>query len=265
MSAFITLKVMTFNIRFDNPEDGLHAWLFRRERVIETILGEGPDLLATQEGMADQLAYLSRNLRGYAACFPARVKDPDPRVQYPTIFFRRRQLAQEACGEFWLSETPEVHRSKSWGTAFPRLFTFGRFRHLSTGRRFWFCDTHLDHVSEEARVQGANLIIHWVRRRRIPVILGGDCNDAPGSRVYRLLTRGPGPFRDSWRVAEGSGREEISTAHRFTGKGEGGRIDWILVSRGVEVQDVRILDRAEGNAFPSDHFPYVAGIRLSSR
>ena len=265
MSASANLKVMTFNIRFDNPEDGLHAWPFRRELVVETVLREGPDLLATQEGMPAQLEHLSRDLRGYAACFPPRGQDPDPRVQYPTIFFRSALLAQETCGEFWLSETPEVHRSKSWGAAFPRVFTFGRFRHRFTGKGLWFANTHLDHVSAEARVQGVGLILRWVRRRRLPVILAGDFNDVPDGRIHRLLTDRPGPLRDSWRAVGGPPEEEVSTAHHFTGKGEGGRIDWILVSPGVEVEEARILDRFEGDAFPSDHFPYLARIRISSR
>jgi endonuclease/exonuclease/phosphatase family metal-dependent hydrolase len=259
MAETISLKAMTFNLRFDNPEDGAYAWSFRRERVIETVLLERPDLLATQEGMRNQLDYLVRNLPGYAACLPERPRDPEPRVQMPTIFFRTEPLALRACGEFWLSETPAIHRSKSWGAAFPRLFTYARFMHRPTKRALWFGDTHLDHVSRESRVRGTRLILHWARRKRLPFVLAGDFNDLPGSEVHGMLTRFLG---DTWWMAKGNKEDDISTIHHFTGKGQGGRIDWILASPGIRVQKAHILDQLEGAVFPSDHFPYAVRLTI---
>jgi endonuclease/exonuclease/phosphatase family metal-dependent hydrolase len=258
----ITLKIMTFNIRFDNPEDGAHSWAFRKERVIQTILHEMPDLLGTQEVTAVQMGFLDAELRGYRSCVPPRLKDSDPRVQFPTIFYRLDRLAQEACGEFWLSETPEVHRSKSWGAAFPRLLTFGRFRHRPSGKRLWFGNTHLDHVSGEARLHGAQMIHRWSARKRVPVILTGDFNELPDGPVHRLLTGRSGRFRDTWRPVPGSRKGGAATVHHFTGKGEGERIDWILASHDVRVDAARILDRVRKDELPSDHFPYVASVRL---
>ncbi len=258
----VSLKVMTFNLRFDNPEDGVNAWPLRKERVVRTILKESPDLLATQEGMRHQLEYLIRNLPGYKPSMPWRTPDPEPRVQMPTIFFGAGRFGLKACGEFWLSETPNVHRSKSWGSAFPRLFTYGRFVHLPTGRGLWFGDTHLDHISREARVQGTRMILRWARPKRLPFILAGDFNDLPGSEVHGILTQDSRAVRDTWWEAHGSHHDSASTVHNFTGKGAGGRIDWILASPGIQVQEAYILDEMDENAFPSDHFPYVTRLTL---
>ena len=49
------LKVMTFNIRYDEEADGRHAWRHRRDLAIETIRRHDPDLLGVQEPTAAQL------------------------------------------------------------------------------------------------------------------------------------------------------------------------------------------------------------------
>lgn len=257
-SSGFVLKVMTFNLRFDNPQDGLHGWPFRKERVVDTVLSEGPDLLATQEGMPSQLAYLSERLKGYRPSLHGRTQEEDGFAQYPTIFFRVHSLAPRGGGEFWLSETPHLSRTKSWGAAFPRLFTYGCFQHRSAHRSVWFCNTHLDHVSERARLEGAKLILGWARRKRLPIILAGDFNDVPDSLLYRVLTSGQPSLIDTWRVVKGSKAMGPSTIHHFTGKPAGGRIDWILTTPGVRVEEARVLRGAAGEPLASDHYPYVA-------
>lgn len=257
------LKVMTFNVRFDNPQDGPNAWPLRKELVVKTILEESPDLLGTQECTISQLQYLMENLKGYAACVPPRQVDDDPRVQMPTIFFRKERLNPLECGEFWLSETPKIYRSKSWEAAFPRLFTYGKFLEPSTGRKLWFANTHLDHVSAKARLMAAQMIWAWLMRKRLPLVLVGDFNEEAGGDVHGILTGSKGKLQDVWRKGGGAGKPEPSTIHHFTGKGEGGRIDWILASGHFEVLESRLVERKEG--FPSDHFPCVALLQLKSK
>lgn len=261
MSQDTLLKIMTFNVRFDNPQDGPNAWPFRKELVVRTILEESPDLLGTQECTLAQLQYLMENLKGYAACFPPRQRDDDPRVQMPTIFFRQDRLSNLECGEFWLSETPEVYRSKSWEAAFPRLFTHGKFLFVPAGVKLWFADTHLDHVSAQARFMAARMILAWVSRKRLPLVIVGDFNEDAGGPVHRILTGGKGKLQDVWTDAGGAeGSPGPSTIHHFTGKGEGGRIDWILASRHFKTLESHLVQRPEG--FPSDHFPFVATLQL---
>jgi len=258
------LKVMTFNIRFDNPHDGIHGWPYRRELVVETIMDERPDLLGTQECTAGQLLFLVEHLEGYRAILPPRPEDEDPMVQMPTIFYRVQSLRPISFGEFWLSRTPGVYKSKDWGAAFPRLFTYGKFSPLGSERPFWFANTHLDHVSSKARLEAARMIRKWISRKKLPVILAGDFNENPDGPVHRILTKGPRPLLDSWREkARFCEEREPSTIHHFTGVGKGGRIDWILVSPGILTLEVHLVERREG--LPSDHFPLVARVLLPER
>ncbi len=120
------MLVMTFNLRFANPTDGANEWQFRQDLVVDLIRRHAPDLLATQEGTVPMLRFLEAQLTAYLPLTAHR--QVDETCQYPTIFYRAEGLAVKESGEFWLSQTPEVHRSLSWGSAYPRLATFGLFQ-----------------------------------------------------------------------------------------------------------------------------------------
>jgi hypothetical protein len=137
---------MTFNLRFATPIDGPNEWEFRKELVAGVILNHQPDLLGTQEGTVPQLLYLEKHLPGYLPLTGHR--HVDHTCQYPTIFYRADRFQVHESNEFWLSETPTVHRSLSWGSAFPRLATYGLFQETGRTTSFYFVNTHLDHISE---------------------------------------------------------------------------------------------------------------------
>ena len=90
-----------------------------------------------------------------------------------------------------------------------------KFKHLSTGHLFYIVNTHMDHVSEQARVEGTtHLKILWdgsssfmnaacipgakvllktiekLRRKNRAVIVTGDFNAAPGQGSYEVLRDG---------------------------------------------------------------------------
>src|SRR6059058_6207482 len=43
------LRVMSFNLRCPTVFDGVNYWSFRKELLVQTIRGFGPDVLGTQE------------------------------------------------------------------------------------------------------------------------------------------------------------------------------------------------------------------------
>lgn len=250
------MRLLTFNLRFANPLDGPNQWDHRKELVVETILACAPDLLGTQEGTVPQLDYLTDHLPGY---FPLVAhRQVDPTCQYPTIFYRRELQVKES-SEFWLSETPEVHRSKSWDSAFPRMVTYGLFQEAGRDLWFYFIDTHLDHISSLARDYGARLIREFFQERREPLILAGDFNEPPDAAVHQGLT-GPGaPFTDTWRALHPPGHE-FPTQHDFEGNPRGSRIDWILITPPFKVLEAKIVGYNHQGRYPSDHFPYLAEV-----
>jgi endonuclease/exonuclease/phosphatase family metal-dependent hydrolase len=250
------LRVMTFNLRFANPADGVNEWQHRKELVVDIILNRSPALLGSQEGTVPQLDYLAERLTGYLPLTEHR--EVDLTCQYPTIYFRVNQVQARVSGEFWLSETPQVHRSRSWGSAFPRMATFGLFQ-AGDGLEFYFINTHLDHISAEARLQGARMIREHFFPLNKPIILAGDFNEPPDGPVYRELMGEASPLQDTWRAMHPPG-EEATTQHQFDGQPRGARIDWILVAPPFRTRKAAIITDHRNDRYPSDHFPYMAEV-----
>ena len=251
------MRVMTFNLRFANPLDGSNRWEFCKELVVETILTYAPDLLGTQEGTVPQLDYLPGHLHDFRPLVEHR--QVDPTCQYPTIFYRDKAFQVRDSGEFWLSQTPQEHRSKSWDSAFPRMVTFGLFRELGRELWFYFINTHLDHISALARYHGSRMIYDYFLPQNRPIILVGDFNEPPDAPVYQELLRKDSPLIDTWRACHRSS-EDPATQHNFSGEPRGSRIDWILATPPFNVKAVKIIDHHQEGRYPSDHFPYMAEV-----
>lgn len=246
---------MTFNLRFENHRDGVNAWENRRSEVAALIERHRPDLLGTQEGLPSQLRYLEVHLSAYQLHAPGRLWDDT--CQYPSLFYRPDAFDLLAGGEFWLSKTPGVHRSKDWDSAFPRMMSWARLRERENGRFLTAAVTHLDHIGTEARIRQARIIAEWIGGQTPPVLLLGDFNDAPGSDVHRILTAPATGLSDSWEELGLAGGQKSFTHHGFTGVPQVERIDWILVGKPLRASRARILtDRSDNGSYPSDHFPY---------
>ena len=218
------MRLMTFNLRFATPIDGPNEWEFRKDLVVEVIGNHLPDLLGTQEGTVPQLLYLEEHLTGYLPLTAHR--QVDPTCQYPTIFYRGDRFQVEESSEFWLSETPQVHRSLSWGSAFPRMVTYGRFREKGRATSFYFINTHLDHVSEAARREGARMIREFFFPLNRPMILVGDFNESPDEPVYREFIHGGQPPSGYLEAGASAGRGGHHPARvRWPAPGQPHRLD----------------------------------------
>ena len=250
------MRLLTFNLRFANPLDGPNQWDHRRELVVETILALNPDLVGTQEGTVPQLDYLTEHLDGFLPLTAHR--QVDATCQYPTIFYRQGFQVRDS-GEFWLSETPAVHRSKNWDSAFPRMLTYGLFQAADRDRWFYFMDTHLDHISSLARLNQARLIREFCQEKSEPLILAGDFNEPPDAAVFSQLTSPPSRLMDTWRALHPAGQDP-STQHDFYGLVRGHRIDWILTSAPFRVTKGEIVGYNRDGRYPSDHFPYIVEV-----
>jgi len=253
------MRVMTFNIRFANPTDGANAWQFRQELVTEVIKDYAPAIVGTQEGMWDQLLSLKQHLPGYTLHAPGRVIDDT--CQYPTLFYAVQGLEVRGGGEFWLSKTPAVHRSKDWGSAFPRMASHGIFLDRDTEKEFLVAVTHLDHEGSEARWHQAKLICEFLQQHQDPSIVLGDFNDGPGSPVHQLLIGATcGGLQDTWEMLGRIENEQSMTHHGFEGVPQKTRMDWVLVSKHFRVVDALIIRDNTGGRYPSDHFPYLVDL-----
>lgn len=258
------LRVMTFNIRYDNPGDGVNAWPNRKDWVASLIRFHGADAVGVQEALLRQLTDLDARLPGWARVGVGRA-DGREGGEFSAILYRTDRLELVESGTFWLSPTPEVAGSKGWDTAIERVATWARFRDRRTGCRVLHLNTHLDHMGEQARQEGARLI-----RRRLaslagglPVIVTGDFNTTPSSFAYRIMTRDtiPGaiaPLGDAFSSSRTGHYGPTSSWTAFKAIEPGRRIDYVMVSRDVDVLAHGILSDSWDGRFPSDHMPVLA-------
>jgi endonuclease/exonuclease/phosphatase family metal-dependent hydrolase len=251
-----SMKVMTFNLRFENDHDGENAWVYRRQVALDLIQKYRPSILGTQEGTRKQLDYLQKYLSGYRMHAPERTWDDT--CQYPTLFYREDGFEVMEGGEFWLSKTPQTHRSKDWDSAFPRMMSYALFHDRADSGSFWAVVTHLDHIGSRARIEQSKMIAAWLGKHSRPRILMGDFNDRPDSSVHHILTEPAENMKDTWDVRGGVESEETMTHHDFHGVPNKFRMDWILVSCEFRVLDVLVIRDHKGGRYPSDHFPYLA-------
>lgn len=249
------LRLMTYNLRYATLK-GPEAWPDRRPAMKTLLKQYAPDLMGTQEGVYFQLRELASDLPEYDWIGTGR--DGGSRGEFMAIFYRRERFEPLAYDHFWLSDTPEVIGSSTWGNPNRRMVTSVHFRDRRTGKEFHLWNTHLDHALQPAREKGAALI--QKRLAKIPpqerVILMGDFNAvATRNTVYDALTKDIG-FTDSWFSAA---QRKNETLNSFNGFGQStfnsARIDWILYRGEADVPCTEVVDLTPGGRQPSDHFP----------
>ncbi len=262
VSAALSLRVMTFNLRFASDQSP-NAWPDRRPVMKHLLEREAPDLVGTQEGVYRQLGDLAADLPAYEWIGLGR--DGGSRGEFMAVFYRRDRFEPVAYDHFWLSDTPAVIGSMTWGNVYPRMVTWVRFRDRTSGREFYFCNTHFDHQIEQARQKAAQLLRDRLASfdAALPVVLTGDFNCAAGaSAAYETLTR-EAALSDTWTAAAKRDNEDLNTFHNYQpAKHEGERIDWILARPLATVKRAAIITFSENGQAPSDHFPVLAEIEL---
>lgn len=257
-----TMNVMTFNMRYDNPEDGENNWQFRRDRVTQVIISSQVDVFGTQELLVNQFNELKERLPQFEAVGVGRIDGKDA-GEFNAVFFLRDRFTLVDSGSFWLSETPEVVGSMGWDGACERLATWTVLRDTK-GEELFFINTHLDHVGEVARREGVSLLLDRIASLRGDrrVVLTGDFNADPESDVIAHVAES-GVMRDAKVIAA----EKAGAAWSFSGFGrvpEAERllIDYIFVSDGVAVDRYEVLPDTLGGGYVSDHAPVKAVIRF---
>jgi endonuclease/exonuclease/phosphatase family metal-dependent hydrolase len=258
------LRVMTFNIRYGTAPDGPDAWPLRRALALRVIRDFHPAVLGMQEALRFQLDEIERALAAYGEVGVGR--DDGARAgEYAAILYDRRRLDLLEQGWFWLSDTPEVPGSMTWGNRFPRIVTWARLADRERGTTFYVFDTHFDHESQPARERGARLLLARMAARAAPsdpVLVTGDFNAGEDNPAFRaLLAAG---LTDTFRALHPSATE-VGTFHAFRGGRGGDKIDAVLVSAGWRVVDAGIVHTSEGGHYPSDHFPVTATVVPPSR
>ncbi|MBE6250311.1 MAG: endonuclease/exonuclease/phosphatase family protein [Bacteroidales bacterium] len=251
------VKVISYNIRVINSKDGANEWKYRAAATPAMIKDYAPDIFGLQEAMPGHLEYLAKALPKYASVGVGR-EDGVSKGEHMSIFYNTKTIKLEKWGTYWLSETPDVP-SKGWDAACKRTATWALLTVKSTGKQFFYVNTHLDHRGAEAQQKGLDLIVSRIAQMNpegLPMILTGDFNVEPDNPVLaELNTR----MLDAKNTA-------MKTDKRATFNGWGSRalvIDYIYYSGFSACPEYETIVRQyEGVPYISDHYPVVARLKF---
>lgn len=258
------MRIMTCNIRNSTAADGENAWALRRDLCCRTILSRSPQVVCFQEVREGQFSDFKDAFPGFDACGAPDV--PLGRDPLNSIFFRRDAFRLLATNAFWLSETPHVPGSSSWGSANVRFAQWVHLVESDSQRELAVVNTHLDHMSGQARQEGARLINEWAGAfpPELPMILTGDMNcDRTSAAIKRFKESGWADTHEAVHGPEDPGH----TVHWFLGPDhlvktreldwwptEQGKVDWIFTRGGVAATGAEIIRDSENGRYPSDHY-----------
>ncbi|MGJ3234007.1 endonuclease/exonuclease/phosphatase family protein [Marivirga sp.] len=251
-----SLKVSSFNIRFDNPSDGSNRWINRRGDVLNFLLIEELDIIGMQEVLYSQIKFLDENLSTYQRVGIGR-DDGEQAGEYAPIYFDTNRFNLLDSGNFWLSETPEVP-SIGWDAVLNRICTYVRLFDTESDQEIYFYNTHFDHVGGTARLRSASLIRDSIQTKidqGVRVILTGDLNVVPGSTPYEVFNEF---MTDSYESDLKLGPTGTYNGFNLDGS-HNRRIDFIFTT-GFKPMTYESVSTVVNNRFLSDHFPVISKI-----
>ena len=249
------LKMMTYNIRLDNPSDGENAWPNRKEYFTSQIQFYSPDIFGVQEALPNQVNYIASALPEYNKFGIGREEKGEGEAC--TIYYIKDRFQVDKINTFWLSENPNVV-SRGWDAACNRVCTSALFKDLKTKKFFWVFNVHLDHIGNEARIKGVQLVLSKIKEfntKNYPVFLMGDFNsEADSPQIAEIIkvmddTRDlpiEKPFGPSGTFNDFEHNKPVTLL-----------IDYIFISKnsGLKVQKHAVLSDSKDLKYPSDHLP----------
>lgn len=261
------IKALTLNLRYDNARDSLNAWPNRAPMVCRFLKEEKPDIFGMQEVLSKQFDYLDSVMGDVYGSVGIGRTDGARDGEMNPVFYRKDKFDMIRTKTFWLSETPEVPGSISWGSSLPRIVTWMELVDKDGHQRFYFFNTHFAHDSDSARINSSRYLLRAVDSisNGLPFIITGDFNMLPTSNGYSILT---GPFesvplmKDSFIISNRRPYGPPYTFNSFSDDRGSGRIDYIFVRNGMGVSDHRTVIKKEKGIYISDHWPVTASVSI---
>jgi endonuclease/exonuclease/phosphatase family metal-dependent hydrolase len=242
-------RVMSMNIRYINDTDGIKNWDNRKDLVLEIINRSNSDLIGLQEACLDQVKFLeeSTNSIYFDIGRPRTCNIFDEQCR---IFYNHQKFFLNEWGQFWLSDTPDLEGSISFGNAFPRIVTWARFSKIDDiiidngtnhpQNEYYMFNTHLDHKSKDSRlpcvkvlVQEINKITSRVVDTKFPdkskyvFITGSFYSDDESDTIIYLKELGYVSASPNMYYDDEDFTLSQNTYHEFTGVGKA-KYDYIL-------------------------------------
>lgn len=247
--------VASYNLRMNTPKDGINAWPNRKEAVKSLVRFHEFDIFGTQEGFIGQLKDLCE-LEGFTYTGHGRENGKDA-GEHSAIVYRTDRFKLLGSGDFWLRENPDEPGLGWDATCCNRICSWGKFRDLETAKEFFFFNVHFDHQGVIARKESGKLMVKKIQEIAggCPVICVGDLNSTPETEQIKTLQTF---LKDSYEVSIAPPYGPVGTFNGFDFNSTlKSRIDYIFVSKKIDVLKYGVLTDNVDRRYPSDHLPVV--------
>ncbi len=249
-------KIMSFNIRYDNPNDGENSWNTRKKELVNLIAHYYPDILGIQEGLYNQVTYIQKNIPNYSWIGVGR-ENGDIEGEFVAIYYNTAKYKLLEHETFWLSENPDTI-SIGWDSALKRICTYGKFINKQTKKVIHIFNTHFDHQGIEAQKMSAKLILKKINTKNLDnsnVIVMGDFNCEPQSKPIKILKT---KLTDGMAISKEKFYGPKGTLNGFnTNLPNEKRIDYIFTKNLIVNFYKHICDKRANNSWFSDHLPVL--------
>lgn len=252
------IRVASYNLRMDTPKDSMNAWPYRKEKVKALIQYHDFDIIGTQEGFVHQIIDLLE-MPGFAYVGAGR-DDGKTAGEHSAILYKTDLFILLDSGNFWLRENPDQPGLGWDATCCNRIASWALFEDRETKKEFYVFNAHFDHQGVVARKESGKLLVKKIQEiaKNKPVICTGDFNSTPETEQIIGLSA---LLDDAYTVTKLPPYGPVGTANafRFTAPMKN-RIDYVFVSKDLEVLKYAVLTDALDQRYPSDHLPVVATV-----
>lgn len=255
------LTVMSYNIRYGKAKDGDNHWDKRKPATPAMLRDCSPDVFGTQECLPFQAEYILEQCPEYDGYGIGR--EDGVKGERTEIFWKKDKYEALDKGTFWLSDTPETP-SIGWDGRHSRTATWVLLESRRSGKRFFFINTHLDHIGKVAPVKGLKLIqerIGAMNTCNLPVILTGDFNlNDNNSTIIEF-----NGVMSNARLTAKRSKDDKGSFHNYGKQKTRKVIDYIYYSGDVKCRTFETVDRQYADIeYISDHYPVMAKMRLKT-
>ena len=254
------VKVISYNIRYNNPNDGKDIWENRRTTIVDFIKNENPDFLGLQEVNHSQLLFLNSKLSNYSFVGVGR-DDGKTKGEYSPVYYNKYLFELIKSDTFWLSSTPSKI-SIGWDASMERICTYGLFKSKANDKVIWVFNTHFDHIGDKAREQSADLIISMINKLTKPedhIIITGDFNLSDNSKPILNLQS---YFNDTNKFLKKTDKTYGTFNNfklNFISKN---RIDYVFEKNFKLIESRHVFVKTPEGRWASDHNPIIAKLKF---
>ena len=262
-ATIMGLKICSFNIRYDNPNDGINSFENRKDLILREFPKYEADVVGFQEVLPHMRDWLEESMPDYTVVGTGRAADRGG--EHTCIAYRTDRFLLVSLYTFWLSDTPSIPGSR-FGTdqsRNPRICTAAVLMERESGKLLRVYNTHLDHLGELAKAQGITQVLAHIAQDDllypdVRVVLTGDFNAKPDSPVVTSVCAFQSCGVNLRDVTAHAG----DTFHAYRPWEISRKIDYIFTTAVSDSGKSKLLTDSEDGVYLSDHYPIMAEIEI---